>query len=133
MHTSIHTIRNKGIVELNGELPDSPLTRWFADDIEVLWVPIFELPRGANALQVAEKLHRKYGDYRILSTLDDFEQVPAGIRGWLIPATTMDSDVICIKSAHGVVEFVSMIHPHTGERMTYQSSRAYDIKHNQNY
>jgi hypothetical protein len=128
MEMIVNTNRSKHIVELKGEPSSSPPMDWFADNIEVLWIPIYELPHGSDDLKTAEQLYRKHGDHRILRSIDDFGLLPVGIRGWLIPATANDSDVICIKDGQSVVEFESMVHPDTGERMTYQSSKAYDIK-----
>ncbi len=133
MQTITTHIRNKTLVELNSPLSPSPLHDWLTDDIEVLWIPIFDYPNASDFVQHAERMRQQYGDYRILRNFDDVAQLPIGIRGWIIPATANDSDLICLKHDNGHLEYFSMAHPHTGQRMSYQSSGAYDLKHNQNY
>lgn len=125
MKTQATQFRNKTIVEAT--LP-SHLDEWFAEDIEVLWIPIFDMPQGVDAVQHIDHMQKLYGDYRILRGFDDVAQLPVGIRGWIVPATADDSEVICIRHENGDIEYLGMVHPKTGECMSYQSTRAYDLK-----
>ena len=61
----VNTLRNNHLVELNAELSSSPLMAWFAGNIEVLWIPIYELPHGADDL-ARQAAAQPYGDHRIL-------------------------------------------------------------------
>lgn len=122
--------RNKTIIEAT--LP-SHLEGWFAEDIEVLWIPIFEISFDADVEQEIRRLHKLHGDHRILRNFDDVEQLPVGIQGWIIPATANDSAVVCVRGEDGTIVYLDVLHPYTGERMTYQSTRAYDVKYSQNH
>ena len=125
MKTRTTQFRNKTIIEAT--LP-SHLEDWFAEDIEVLWMPICHMPYDADVQHERAQFLQRYGDYRILRNFDDVAQLPVGIHGWIIPATANDSAVVCVRNADGRIVYLDMIHPHTGERMTYQSTRAYDIR-----
>lgn len=129
MKTRTSQLRNKTIVEVT---TPSHLDEWFAEDIEVLWIPICDMPYDADVQHEREQFLQRYGDYRILRNFDDVAQLPVGIRGWIIPATANDSEVVCVRSEDGSIVYLDMLHPFTGERMTYQSTRAYDVKYSQN-
>jgi hypothetical protein len=134
MHMKINAthIRNKTLVELNDLLALSPLHACFARDIDVLWIPNFDIPYGLDVEQEIQRLHQLHGDYRILRNLDDLAQLPVGIHGWIIPATADDSDLLCVRCEDGSIDYDTMVHPYTGETLTYKSSRGFDVKDSQN-
>lgn len=132
MNINTTHIRNKALVELNDLLALSPLHACFARDIEVLWIPNFDIPFGVDVEQEIQRLHQLHGDYRILRNLDDVARLPVGIQGWIIPATADDSDLLCVKCEDGSLDYLGIAHPHTGEPMTYKSSRGFDVKDSSN-
>ena len=93
---------------------------WLADGHEILWIPIYEISPGPGGLAAAKTQEALHGGPRLIRDVTGFFVLPIGIKGWLFPAHLDDTDVVCTRPTAREVSFATLIHPITGQRLTYQ-------------
>jgi len=96
------------------------VTRWFADGHEILWIPIYEVADELTGIADAKAEMAHFGGQRLIRDVTDFFSLPIGIKGWLFPAHLQDTDVVCTRTEARAVVFGPLIHPITGQRVTYR-------------
>lgn len=115
-----YKICNKRTIDSNWPSPRSPLHDWINDRIDVIWIPKLDLLPAPEIQAITEPAHQRYRCRRILRFRDDVLLLPVYIRGWLIPETDNDSDLLCMHLSGGVLEYANMIHAPSNERVSYR-------------
>ncbi len=93
---------------------------WFAAGHEVLWIPIYEIANEPDGIADANAEMAHFGGPRVLRNIADCLWLPLGIKGWLFPAHLDDTDVICTRTDAQEVAFGPLIHPMTGQHLSYR-------------
>lgn len=93
---------------------------WFADDHEILWIPIYEVSDEPSGISDARAEMEYFGGPRRIRDVTDFYQLPIGIKGWLFPAHLDDTEVICTRATPGEISFGHLRHPISGQRLSYR-------------
>lgn len=93
---------------------------WLTAGHEVLWVPIYEVTNGPGGIADARDEANHFGGLRPIHNVTDFYHLPIGLKGWLLPAHLDDTDVICLREVPDTISFGHLLHPTTGQRLTYR-------------
>ncbi len=92
---------------------------WFAAGHEVLWIPIYEVADGPDGIADARDEGEQLGGPRPIYDFTDFYRLPIGLEGWVFPVHLDDTDVICLREIPDTISFVHLLHPITGEHLTF--------------
>ena len=123
MHSTVpQNFKLQGLQKIAPETTEMELAvmGWFAHGHEVLWIPIYEVSQGPNGLADANAEMSHFGGYKLLNDVTDLFHLPLGIKGWLFPAHLDDTEVICIRNTPGEISIGGLVHPVTGQRLTYR-------------
>ena len=109
--------------------PDTTATelmvmRWFAAGHEMLWIPIHDV---VDDIEAAKVKAQHFGEPRLIRAAKDLYALPISIRGWLFPAHQDDTDVICVRLDRSELGFGQLLHPVTGQRLSWRYHTVADI------
>ncbi len=99
---------------------DMEVMRWFAEEHEVMWIPIHEVGPDAEDVAVAKAQMARFPEALPIRVITHLFWLPIGIKGWLFPAHLDNTDVVCTRTSSKEITFGHLHHPGTGERLTYR-------------
>lgn len=74
---------------------EKTVTQWLAQQTPLLWVPIIDVDSFSDAQEVARESARDMDGGWLILQRADFLTLPEGIKGWLLPVGTEDTNVAC--------------------------------------
>lgn len=122
---SNHSIQVEPLANFDPAFADQ-VTRWFDRGQLLQWIPILTSESfvlgSAQALEARlmaqiGKRARPSNFYLLIRQPEDLLRLPANVPGWLLPAHTNDTDVVC-ELREGEVYVFSVAHRLTGRKQT---------------
>jgi hypothetical protein len=110
-----------------GAANDDMMTRfqaWIDAGTHMVWLPIYDreyFPDNAPEMMEIARTGREFGC--MINCVDDLLTLPAGIKGWIMPVTTNDTDIVCGRWENAIY-FMGAQDSRTGGAVTYQIDRA---------
>jgi len=117
-----HNLNHQCLLQIGPDTTHMELAvmSWFAAGHEILWIPIYEVADTGNGIGDAMAELDQFGGHRLIRDITELLTLPIGIKGWLFPAHLDDTDVVVTRTSPGEVTFGPLIHPATGQRITYR-------------
>ena len=110
-----------------GATNDDMLSRfqaWIDAGLPLLWRPIYSRDNFPKAPPAILDIARTHADLSwAVNKIDDLMTLPAGIKGWIMPVTTNDTDIVCGRWEDAIY-FMGVQDSRTGAAVTYQIDRA---------
>jgi len=102
---------------------------WLDAGLPLLWRPIYSRDNFPKAPPAILDIARTHADLSwAVNKIDDLMTLPARVRGWIMPATANDTDIVCSRTGNAI-HFTGVIDSRTGTAVTYQddlNAPAYD-------
>lgn len=112
---------------------DNPMMQrvqqWLADGRRLAWLPIFS-PKNFPGIDPEILFYAEQSPQRhcwFIDQVDDFQIIPEGITGWLLPDGEVDTDVV-VGLWEDTVHFCSVTDRRTGQPQTLQTGRAWEVE-----
>ena len=106
-----------------GATNDDMLSRfqaWIDAGLPLLWRPIYSRDNFPKAPPAILDIARTHADLSwAVNKIDDLMTLPARVRGWIMPATANDTDIVCSRTGNAI-HFTGVIDSRTGTAVTYQ-------------
>ena len=102
---------------------------WLDAGLPLLWRPIYSRDNFPKAPPAILDIARTHADLSwAVNKIDDLMTLPARVRGWIMPATANDTDIVCSRTGNAI-HFMGVTDSRTGTAVTYQddlNAPAYD-------
>ena len=102
---------------------------WIDAGLPLLWRPIYSRDNFPKAPPAILDIARTHADLSwAVNKIDDLMTLPARVRGWIMPATANDTDIVCSRTGNAI-HFMGVTDSRTGTAVTYQddlNAPAYD-------
>ena len=102
---------------------------WIDAGLPLLWRPIYSRDNFPKAPPAILDIARTQADLSwAVNKIDDLMTLPARVRGWIMPATANDTDIVCSRTGNAI-HFMGVTDSRTGTAVTYQddlNAPAYD-------
>ena len=102
---------------------------WLNAGLPLLWRPIYSRSNFPKAPPAILDIARTHADLSwTVNEIDDLMTLPARVRGWIMPATANDTDIVCSRTGNAI-HFMGVTDSRTGTAVTYQddlNAPAYD-------
>ena len=93
---------------------------WIDAGLPLLWRPIYSRDNFPKAPPAILDIARTHADLSwAVNKIDDLMTLPARVRGWIMPATANDTDIVCSRTGNAI-HFTGVIDSRTGTAVTYQ-------------
>ena len=106
-----------------GATNDDMLSRfqtWIDEGLPLIWRPIFSLDNFPTATPEMLDIARTEGGFGwMVSCIDRLMTLPDGIKGWIMPITADDTDIVCSRTGNAI-HFMGVTDSRTGTGVTYQ-------------
>ncbi|MFZ4482283.1 MAG: hypothetical protein ACOYNZ_20590, partial [Rhodoferax sp.] len=97
---------------------------WIDAGTHMVWLPIYDrenFPGATPEILDIARQGREFGWQ--INCVEDLMTLPSGIKGWIMPVTTNDTDVVCGRWENAI-HFMGAQDCRTGATVTYQIDRA---------
>ena len=102
---------------------------WIDAGLPLLWRPIYSRDNFPKAPPAILDIARTHADLSwAVNKIDDLMTLPARVKGWIMPATANDTDIVCSRTGNAIY-FMGVTDSRTGTAVTYQddlNAPAYD-------
>ena len=102
---------------------------WLDAGLPLLWRPIYSRSNFPKAPPAILDIARTHADLSwAVNKIDDLMTLPAHVKGWIMPATASDTDIVCSRTGNAI-HFTGVTDSRTGTAVTYQddlNAPAYD-------
>ena len=93
---------------------------WIDAGLPLLWRPIYSRDNFPKAPPAILDIARTHADLSwAVNKIDDLMTLPARVRGWIMPATANDTDIVCSRTGNAI-HFMGVTDSRTGTAVTYQ-------------
>ena len=93
---------------------------WLNAGLPLLWRPIYSRSNFPKAPPAILDIARTHADLSwTVNEIDDLMTLPAHVKGWIMPATANDTDIVCSRTGNAI-HFMGVTDSRTGTPVTYQ-------------